>query len=154
MIVIVGLVILIAAVIVAGAGVLANSGSGHALPHDFVVLGYHVTGSTGTLFLYGIVVGAAALLGLSLLLAGARRTARRGREARRGLRQSRRETAAVSQDRDDLIGQRVTASPRTASTPGSGTTDSDAAPQPEPADGQPGPGAPAPAGPSANRSRP
>ena len=56
--IIVGLVILIAAVIVAVAGVLANSGSGHALPHDFAVLGYHVTGSTGTLFLYGIVVGA------------------------------------------------------------------------------------------------
>ncbi|HEV3292017.1 MAG TPA: hypothetical protein VG123_23805, partial [Streptosporangiaceae bacterium] len=73
------------------------------------VFGYHVTGSTGTLFLYGIVVGALGLLGLSLLLAGARRTSRRGREARRGLTQSRRETAAVSQDRDDLIDQRETA---------------------------------------------
>ena len=116
--IIVGLVILIAAVIVAVAGVLANSGSGHALPHDFAVLGYHVTGSTGTLFLYGIVVGAAALLGLSLLLAGARRTSRRGRDARRGLRQSRRETAAVSQDRDDLLDQRETARAYTASTLG------------------------------------
>jgi hypothetical protein len=96
-IVILGLVILIAALIVAVVGVLSNSGSGHALPHDFAVLGYHVTGSTGTLFLYGIVVGAAGLLGLGLLLAGARRTSRRGRDARRGLRQSRRETAAVRQ---------------------------------------------------------
>ena len=34
-----------------------------------------MTGSTGTLFLAGIVVGAVALAGLSLLLAGARRTA-------------------------------------------------------------------------------
>jgi hypothetical protein len=157
-IVIVGLVILIAAVIVAVGGVLANSGSGHVLPHDFAVLGYHVTGSTGTLFLYGIVVGAAALLGLSLLLAGARRTSRRGREARRGLRQSRRETAAVSQDRDDLIGQRDTARASSASTPGSGSTGSDASPQPGPADGQPGPGAPAdaptPAASPANGSRP
>ena len=67
------------------------------------MFGYHVTGSTGTLFLYGIVVGALALAGLSLLLGGARRTSRRGREARRGLAQSRRETAAVSADRDDLI---------------------------------------------------
>jgi hypothetical protein len=57
-IVIVGLVILIAAAIAAVAGVLANGGSGHALPHDFAVLGYHVTGSTGTLFLYGIVPAA------------------------------------------------------------------------------------------------
>ena len=82
------------------------------------MFGYHVTGSTGTLFLYGIVVGALALLGLSLLLAGARRTSRRGREARHGLRQSRRETAAVSQDRDDLISQRDTARAYTASTLG------------------------------------
>src|SRR5580700_2701826 len=108
MIVILGLVILVAAVVVGVAGVLANGGHAHAVSH-FAVFGYHVTGSTGTLFLYGIVVGALALAGLSLLLAGARRTSRRGRGARRGLAQSRRETAAVSQDRDDLIGQRDTA---------------------------------------------
>ena len=102
------------------AGVLSNGGSGHALTHPFAVFGYHVTGSTGTLFLYGIVVGALALFGLSVLLAGARRTSRRGREARRGLTRSRRETAAVSQDRDDLLGQRETARAYTASTLGSG----------------------------------
>ena len=67
---------------------------------------YHVTGSTGTLFLYGIVVGAIAMFGLSLLLSGARRTSRRGREARRGLKQSRRETDAAIHDRDDLVHQR------------------------------------------------
>jgi uncharacterized protein (DUF3084 family) len=106
MIVVIGLVILVAAVVVGVAGVLANSGSGHALTHGFAVFGYHVTGSAGTLFLYGLLVGAAGLLGLSLLLAGARRTSRRGGQARRGLQQSRRETAAVSKDRDDLVGQR------------------------------------------------
>src|ERR1035438_9084080 len=95
MIIIIGLVILIAAVVAGAAGVLSNSGSGHPLTDHFAVLGYHVTGSTGTLFLYGIVVGALALFGLSLLLAGARRTSRRGREARRGLNQSRREAAAA-----------------------------------------------------------
>jgi len=78
MIVILGLVILLAAVIIGVAGVLGNGGSGHALTHGFSVFGYHVTGSTGTLFLTGIVVGAVALAGLSLLLAGARRTSRRG----------------------------------------------------------------------------
>jgi len=109
MIIIIGLVILIAAVVAGVAGVLSNSGSGHPLTHHFAVFGYHVTGSTGTLFLSGIVVGALAVFGLSLLLAGARRTSRRGRQARRGLTQSRRETAAVSQDRDDLIRQRETA---------------------------------------------
>ena len=82
MIVILGLVLLVAAVVVGVAGVLTNHGSAHALNHGFSVLGYHVTGSTGTLFLYGVVVGAVAVLGLSLLLAGARRTSRRGSAAR------------------------------------------------------------------------
>jgi hypothetical protein len=93
-------------VVVGVAGVLTNGGSGHALTHQFAVFGYHVTGSTGQLFLYGIVVGVIAMAGLSVLLAAARRTSRRGHEARRGLRQSRRETAAASRDRDDLLDQR------------------------------------------------
>ena len=108
MIVILGLVILVAALIAGVAGVLANGGHAHAVTH-FAAFGYHVTGSTGTLFLYGIVVGALALAGLSVLLSGARRTSRRGRAARRGLTQSRRETAAATQDRDNLITQRDTA---------------------------------------------
>jgi hypothetical protein len=77
-----------------------------------------VTGSTGTLFLYGIVVGAVAMFGLTLLLAGARRTSRRGSAARRGLQQSRRETAAASQARNDPTDQRETARASTASAPG------------------------------------
>ena len=117
MIIILGLVILVAAVIVGVAGVLANGGQAHAVTH-FAVFGYHVTGSTGTLFLYGIVTGVLAMAGLSMLLAGARRTSRRGREARRGLAQSRRETAAVSADRDDLASQRDAARAYTASTLG------------------------------------
>ena len=184
MIVILGLVILVGVVIIGVAGVLGNAGSGHALTHGFAVLGYHVTGSTGTLFLYGIVVGAVALAGLSLLLAGARRTSRRGSAARRSLRQSRRETAAVSADRDDLIGQRDTARGYTASTVGNSTPASDprrgesdgrrsglhlfgyqlgrrpaAAGPPGSATGQPGPdvpadGPPAPAEQLTNDSRP
>jgi hypothetical protein len=114
MIIIVGLIILVAALVVAVAGVLGNGGSAHAVSH-FSILGYHLTGSAGTLFLSGIVVGAAGLLGLILLLAGARRTSRRGRAARLGLRQSRRETAAASQERDDLIGERDTARASAAS---------------------------------------
>ena len=130
MIVILGLVILLAAGIAGTAGVLANGGHAHAVTH-FAVFGYHVTGSTGTLFLYGIVIGALAIAGLCLLLAGARRTSRRGRDARRGLARSRRETAAVSQERDDLARQRDTARGYTvhdeqqnftASPPGDGST--------------------------------
>ena len=133
MIVILGLVILVAAVVVGVAGVLGNGGA-HGLAHGFSVLGYHVTGS-GTVFLYGIVVGAVALFGLWLLLAGARRTSRRGSAARRGLRQSRRETASPARrpppsakDRDDLIGQRDTARAYTASTLGNGAPSGNGAP--------------------------
>jgi hypothetical protein len=118
--IIIGLIILVAAVVVGVAGVLGNGGSAHAVSH-FSVLGYHVTGSAGTLFLAGIVVGAAGLLGLSLLLAGARRTSRRGTAARRGLKQSRRETAAASQERDDLIGQRDAARADVANNLANGT---------------------------------
>jgi hypothetical protein len=94
------------------------------------VFGYHVTGSTGGLFLYGMVVGAIALAGLSLLLASARRTSRRGHEARHGLKRSRRETAAVRQDRDDLLGQRETARAHAASTLGNGDAPASGGPLP------------------------
>jgi hypothetical protein len=96
MIVIVGLVI----VIVAFTGLLTNA---HPLPENFAVFGYHVTGSTGTLFLFGIVVGAVAMLGLSVLLAGARRTAGRGRDSRHELKRSQRETAFLNQEREQQL---------------------------------------------------
>jgi hypothetical protein len=99
-IVIVGLIVLLIAAIVGFTGVLANAGPAHPLTENFSVLGYHVTGSTGTLFLVGIVVGVAAMLGLSVLLAGARRTASRGRDTRDQLAKSQRETAFLNQDRD------------------------------------------------------
>ncbi|WP_460696712.1 hypothetical protein [Nocardia thraciensis] len=92
MIVIIGLIVLIAAVLVGVVGVFANGGSTHALTDNFAVFGYHVTGSTGVLFLYGIVVGGIGIAGLGLLLAGARRTARRGASARRELKASHRDT--------------------------------------------------------------
>src|ERR1700681_37996 len=100
MIVIVGLVVLLVAVIVGFTGVLNNAGAAHPLTENFSVFGYHVTGSTGTLFLFGIVIGAVAMLGLSVLLAGARRTAGRGRDARHHLKRSPRETAFLNQERD------------------------------------------------------
>lgn len=103
MIVIVGLVVLLLAVLVAVVGVLGNSGTAHPLNDTFSVFGYHVTGSTGTLFVFGMVTGAVAMLGLSVLLAGARRTAGRGRDARRELARSQTETALASRDRDVLM---------------------------------------------------
>ena len=59
MIIIIGLIILIAAVAAGVAIVLGNSGSGHA-PIHLAVFGQHVTGTIGMLFLYGIVLGARA----------------------------------------------------------------------------------------------
>ncbi len=100
MIVIVGLVVLLVAVIIGFLGVLNNAGAAHPLSENFSVFGYHVTGSTGTLFLFGIVIGALAMLGLSVLLAGAQRTAGRGRDARRELQRSQREAEFVNRDRD------------------------------------------------------
>jgi hypothetical protein len=96
MIVIVGLVV----VIVGFTGLLTNA---HPLPENFAVFGYHVTGSIGTLFLFGIVVGAVAMLGLSVLLAGARRTAGRGRDSRHELKRSQRETAFLNQEREQRL---------------------------------------------------
>jgi hypothetical protein len=128
MIIILALIVLIAAVVVGVAAVLGNRGIDHALVHPFSVLGYHVTGSEGRLFLYGMVVGAVGVAALCLLLASARRTSRRGGDARRGLRQSRQETADVSRDRDDLLDQRETARAYTASAADHGAPRSDSRP--------------------------
>ena len=57
MFVILGLILLLIALIVGLAGVLGNTGGAHTPTDGFSVLGYHVTGSTGDAFLYGIVVG-------------------------------------------------------------------------------------------------
>src|ERR1700737_5650988 len=103
MMVIVGLVVLFVAVIVGIVGVLGNAGATHPLTENFSVLGYHVTGSTGTLFLSGIVVGAVGVLGLCVLLAGARRTAGRGRDSRHELKRSQRETAFLNQEREQRL---------------------------------------------------
>ncbi len=114
--IILGLVILIAAVVIGVAGVLSNSGSAHEFTGGFSVFGVDVTGSTGTLFLCGIVVGAAALLGLSLILTGARRTPRRRRPAHRRLEPSPRGSAAAEQERGGPINERDTARAQTAQT--------------------------------------
>jgi uncharacterized membrane protein len=118
MFLIIGLVVLIAAVVIAVTGVVTNGGHGHALTHGFAVLGYHVTGSTGELFLYGVVLGAIAMLALSVVLSAARRTSRRASTARIGLEQSRRETATANKDRDNLIEERESARAYIASVPG------------------------------------
>ena len=51
-------------------------------PHPPTVFGYHVTWSTGTMFLFGIVVGAVALLEPIVLVAGTPSLARRRHDVR------------------------------------------------------------------------
>ncbi|MFB7909867.1 hypothetical protein ACFC1T_25865 [Kitasatospora sp. NPDC056076] len=111
MIIVFGLILLAAAAVVAVAAVVGNAGSGHALNSTFTVFGQHLHGSTGTLFLYGIAVGAVGMLGLALLLAGARR----GATTRHALHHSRGETAAMSRRRDEAVEQRDTARAQAAS---------------------------------------
>ncbi|MEV4613139.1 hypothetical protein AB0K43_11125 [Kitasatospora sp. NPDC049258] len=115
MIIVLGLVVLVVAAVVALAGIFGNTGAAHELSNPFTVFGHHMTGSTGTLFLYGIVVGAVAMLGLAILLTGVRRASRRNADARHGLRESRREREAVAKSRDDLVEQRDTARAEAAS---------------------------------------
>ena len=95
--IVIGLILLIAAVIVGVVGLMANGGDADTLTSNFSVFGYQVTGTTGTVFLYGIVVGVVGMFGLSLLLAGARHTAHRGRVARRDRDQARADAAAASE---------------------------------------------------------
>ncbi|MER5730805.1 hypothetical protein ABT084_21180 [Streptomyces sp. NPDC002138] len=137
MILILGLIILIVALILAVAGVMANLGSAHELTNDFSVLGYHVTSSTGALFLYGIAIGAAVVLGLALVLAAARRAARRNRFARHGESlPTKRESAVVDRERKDLIEQRDAARAETAQALGDDHPRT-AAPAPAPAHRRP-----------------
>ena len=114
--IILGLVILVAAVAVGVAGVLSNSGSAHEFTGGFSVFGIDVTGSTGTLFLCGIIVGAVAVLGLGLILAGTRRTTRRHRRSTyRGGEPSRRGSAEVEQERGGRTDERDMSRTETAS---------------------------------------
>ncbi|REK86948.1 hypothetical protein DY245_29550 [Streptomyces inhibens] len=104
MIVILGLVLLIAAVVIGVAAVVTNMGSAHELTAAFKVFGYEMTGSTGMLFLFGAIVGAVAVLGLSLLLGGVRRTSRRKHAVRH--KESRRDAAAPRTEQGDRIDYR------------------------------------------------
>ncbi|WP_063058042.1 hypothetical protein [Nocardia sienata] len=98
MIIVLGLVIAVAAVAAGVAGVAANTSDVNRLTSDFSVFDYHFAGTTGELFLIGIIVGVVGGLGVGLVSAGAWRSTRRGLETRRELRQSRKEVAAAQRD--------------------------------------------------------
>ena len=100
MLVIVGLIVLLVAAIVAIVGVPSNAVAAHPLT-DYSVFGYHLTGSTGTLFLFGIAVGAVASLGLIMPATGMRRTNNRAHDSRS--RPLLREMAFINRDRDTRL---------------------------------------------------
>ncbi|MEY9931590.1 hypothetical protein ABH926_006239 [Catenulispora sp. GP43] len=91
MLLILGLIILIGAGVVGAVAVLDNRGASHQLPGGFHAFGHDFHGSSGQLFFWGAVVGAVAMFGLFLLLAGLRHELRFRAQARRdGVRNVRR----------------------------------------------------------------
>jgi hypothetical protein len=67
------------------------------------VFGYQPTGSSRTLFPFGITVSVVTSLGLRLLLTGAQPAASRAAEARRAVARVHREIAFINQDRDTRL---------------------------------------------------
>jgi len=103
MLVIVGLTVFLVAGLFAVAGALGNAGADHPPTENFVVFGYHPTGSTGTLFLLRIMVGVVASLGVTGLFVGAQRSASRAAAARRAAARFRRQRAFDNRDRDTRL---------------------------------------------------
>ena len=84
-----GLLVLAAAVVVGAVGVASNTGTEHQLPNGFSIFGYHIHGSVGKLFFAGLMIGAIGMIGLVMLLDGLRRNAALRRELLRFRREAR-----------------------------------------------------------------
>ncbi len=97
-----GLLILAAAGVTAAAGFLANDGASNALSQPFEVFGYNFTDSSGRLFVFGIIVGVVAMLGIALMLKGMRRRVRHSVDSRRERRTIRGEADTLAAERDQL----------------------------------------------------
>jgi len=93
-----GLLVLAAAVVVGAVGVASNTGTAHQLPDGFSIFGYHIHGSAGKLFFAGLMIGAIGMIGLIMVLDGLRRNAALRRELLRFRREARsRRTAPAVQ---------------------------------------------------------
>jgi hypothetical protein len=95
--------IVLAAVVVSIAGSSNNAAPRHQLAEPFSAFGYHVAGFTVTPILLWIVLVSVGVLGLGLLVTGARRTVQRGRDARRELARSQRETSFINRGHIGLV---------------------------------------------------
>ncbi|MCX4092601.1 hypothetical protein [Nocardia sp. alder85J] len=98
MIILIGLILLIAAIVVGASAIAANNDQAHMLTGHFTIFDHAFSGSQGQLFAAGAGVGAVAMLGLVLLLGGAFGTSRKHAQTRRELRKSRREMTAAQRD--------------------------------------------------------
>ncbi len=127
---VVGLLLLAAAVVVGAAGVAANTGSEHQLPGGFTIFGYHLHGSAGRLYLAGLVIGAVAMLGFMMVADGLRRDAALRRELgrfRRDARARRRADAtAAGQTAPAAAAPAATAPAKTAEPAAARTADTSA----------------------------
>ena len=93
-----GLLVLAAAVVVGAVGVASNTGTAHQLPDGFSIFGYHIHGSVGKLFFAGLMIGAIGMIGLVMVMDGLRRNAALRRELLRFRREARsRRTAPAVQ---------------------------------------------------------
>lgn len=94
--IVLGVLLLLAAGVVAVSALSGNSGDAHQLPGGVSVLGYHLNMTEGRLFGYGLALGAAAMLGLVLLFAGSARTSRSRIRTRRALADARKNAPATA----------------------------------------------------------
>ena len=118
---IVGLLLLAAAVLVGVAGVAANTGSEHQLVGGFAIFGYHVHASSGKLLFAGLVIGAVGMLGFLMATEGLRRNAALRRELFRFRRQARVQARAKAAAPTPVATKRVFA--RTAPAPAGDSSD-------------------------------
>lgn len=102
MILIIGLSVFGIAALLAVLGVAGNDGSAHSVSSDFALFGQHITGlSTGQLFLFGIIVGLVAALGVNILRGFFIRSLA-NRDLQKELKKSRAETETLKSDLDRL----------------------------------------------------
>ncbi|MBS2961993.1 hypothetical protein KGA66_02965 [Actinocrinis puniceicyclus] len=117
---VVGLLLLAAAVTVGAAGIAANTGSEHQLAGGFTLFGYHLHGSAGRLYLAGLVIGAVAMLGFMMLADGLRRDVALRRELgrfRRDARARRRAPAPAPAEENPKPAAKASVAPKTAAVP-------------------------------------
>lgn len=106
MILIIGLIVLAVASLLAVFGVATNGGTAHSIQGDFALFGQHITGlSTGQLFLFGIIVGLVAAVGLSILR-GFFVRGLASRDLRKDLKKSQAETAQLRSNLERLQAER------------------------------------------------